>query len=121
MTNARNMASKLLITLTLVCGLVSSSFAHTGFRVIPSPEIAAYLAAGGVLADICGNASDQDGTAPQKCEACRLIETVFSSSNDVCMIITLSAEMQAQTFVAKRLRQTLALDAARLSRAPPKA
>lgn len=113
--------SRFLVSLSLLFAMATIGFAHTGFSKIPTPEMAAYLAAGGSLTDICGGAEDQDGTSRQTCEACLLLSAALMPHNTLGRALDLSEKTRILSFVAKLLLQSQGLDSARLSRAPPAA
>lgn len=111
---------RLLLCLSLVLAMATSGFAHRGVESGPAPELAAYLAAGGSLADLCGDVGGgHEGV--QSCAACRLIEAAFMPFEAVGVPLRLSAGTQAHVLVAKRLQRSRGLDPARLTRAPPAA
>ncbi|KIN64564.1 hypothetical protein Z946_3456 [Sulfitobacter noctilucicola] len=98
-----------------------SAFAHTGARPALSPELEAYVAAGGTLAELCGTAGEQDGTQGQKCEACRLIGAALLPRDAHGVPVARCDQTRILTFVAKRLHNSRPLDPARQTRAPPQA
>lgn len=112
---------KLLTSVALIFAMVSSGFAHTGLRPALSPDITAYVAAGGSLSDICGSIGEQDGTYSQKCEACRLMDTALAPRFCHALPMVLSDQTRVLAFVAKRLYHSRPLDPTRLTRAPPQA
>lgn len=59
-------ATLCLITLALL----SLPFAHRTQAAPTTPELASFLAMGGTLADICGDAGEM---TPLGCEACRIV------------------------------------------------
>lgn len=112
---------KLLTPLALIFAMAVSGFAHKTMQPSLSPGFAAYVAAGGSLADICGGSGEQDGAQGQKCEACRLIGAALVPRNCHGIALKLSDQTRIFTFIAKRLHHTRPLDPARLTRAPPQA
>lgn len=97
--------------------LVSVGFAHRNMQ----PELAAYLAAGGSLDDICGSMGGDDIAPSSDCEACRLSDSLIHLPVCDHRIITTTDATFVFGFVAKRLIQSQGLDPARLTRAPPQA
>ena len=75
MTKKLHLHARLSVVVALLVALVSSAWAHRVSDVPYDAELGAYLAAGGLLEDICadGQGSHQEG---QTCDACRLVDTV---------------------------------------------
>lgn len=108
------------VAIALAIALTSVGFAH---RVAPTgmtPELAAYVAAGGQLSDICGIADGENTPGALDCEACRLtdntVHPVFG-----CVVHTELVETLVLVVVAKRISERNELDPARMTRAPPQA
>ncbi|MGH1413599.1 MAG: hypothetical protein ACRBB0_08895 [Pelagimonas sp.] len=112
---------RLITSIALIFAMVASGFAHSGARTGVSDDLAAYVAAGGWLGDICGDVDDPKGTQGQKCEACRLIGAALVPPHDIHCTPIVTDETRRFNFVAKRLHQARSLDLARLTRAPPQA
>jgi hypothetical protein len=121
MINVQTHFCKLLTSIALVFALVSSSFAHTGFRPALSPDLAAYVAAGGSLVDFCGKSSEKEVVQGQKCDVCRLIGAIFLPQAYHGAPLVVLEQTLTLSFVAKRLHHTRPLDPSRLTRAPPQA
>ncbi|WP_298975555.1 hypothetical protein [uncultured Roseobacter sp.] len=113
--------ASVLTKLVLVFALVSVGFAHTFGRATLSPELAEYVAAGGSLADICGEIDGQGPMMPTDCEACRIVDNLALPHHGSLATLAVLAETRTLAFVSKRLRQSQGLDPARLTRAPPQA
>ncbi|SEN02142.1 hypothetical protein SAMN04488003_1086 [Loktanella fryxellensis] len=68
---------RLALVLVLTCAMGLSGLAHRFSAPTPQdPSIAAFLAAGGTLADLCGVPLDADhpaGTGRGGCDVCRLV------------------------------------------------
>ncbi|KIC50512.1 hypothetical protein RA29_06680 [Tateyamaria sp. ANG-S1] len=110
----------------LICAvmvaLATIGFAHrTAPPATASPELAAYIAAGGSLADLCGPFDGNSPAPVQKCEACRITDTAGWPSGPCTDRPVMLAKIFAFSFIAKRLIERHGLDAARLVRAPPHA
>jgi hypothetical protein len=108
------------VVIALAIALTSVGFAH---RLAPNgitPELAAYVAAGGQLSDICGAADGDNTPVSSDCEACRLTDN-FVQPIIVRTVHTERAETLVLAFVAKRISERNDLDPARLTRAPPQA
>lgn len=108
------------VVIALAIALTSVGFAH---RLAPTgitPELAAYVAAGGQLSDICGAADGDNKTVASDCEACRLTDNIEQPRIGFSVHTEL-AETLVLAFVAKRISERNDLDPARLTRAPPQA
>lgn len=121
MQNAPSTLCKFFTSLALIFAMGASGFAHGGARAPISPDLAAYVAAGGLLADICGGSGEQDSATGQKCEACRLIGAALVPQNCPGIPVLVTDQTQVLSFVAKQIHRTHPLDPARLTRAPPQA
>ncbi|WP_281991180.1 hypothetical protein [Sulfitobacter geojensis] len=110
-----------LVAAALILAVALSGFAHRGGQAALSPDLAAYVAAGGALADLCGGPGEQEGGPSQKCEACRQIGAAVIPHSVRCAPAILNGETRTLTFVAKRLHHARPLDPAQLTRAPPQA
>lgn len=105
----------------LVLTLVGAGVFHTGARSSVPSELAAYVAAGGALTDICGDMPEGDESGQFRCETCRLIgvalvPSALYSAALVCGVRTLRLQ-----HVATQIHYAKPLDPSRLSRAPPQA
>jgi hypothetical protein len=120
MGNMLSTLCKFFISFALIFAMAASGFAHSSARKALSPELAAYVAAGGSLADICGRSDEQDKANGQRCEVCRLIGAVIVPRNCHGAPLSVSDHTRIFAFVAKRLHRTHPLDPTRLTRAPPK-
>ncbi|MBY5931705.1 hypothetical protein KUV51_01735 [Tateyamaria omphalii] len=113
---------KLSLICAVMVALATIGFAHqTAQPETPSPELAAYVAAGGSLADLCGPFDGGSQVHIQKCEACRISDTALWPSGHCTDRPLTLAKIFAFSFIAKRLIERHGLDAARLVRAPPHA
>lgn len=112
---------RLSVAAALCLALVAIGYGHRTQGPDMTPELAAYVAAGGSLSDLCGP-TDGDGPAPRAdCEACRLSDTL-TTLRDPCLAASrITPKTFVFGFVAKRLRQTSGPDPVRLTRAPPRA
>ena len=110
---------RLLTTLSLIFAFVSLGFAHEDIPTPMTPELAAFVAAGGSISDICrGDHTPQHGQAVD-CEACRITEN-FAILQGYPLVAPVRLErVQTWRFVAQRLSGEQSLDSARLTRAPP--
>lgn len=112
--------AKVLAVCALIVAMAGSGFAHKVERSELSPDLAAYVAAGGLLIDICGTGG-QTEAGGVKCDACRLIGAAVVPLDTGLGPVVLTAPARKMAFVAKRLRNSQGLDPARLTRAPPQA
>ena len=108
------------VVIALAIALTSVGFAH---RVAPTgitPELAAYIAAGGQLSDLCGIADGENTPVASDCEACRLTDNTVQSRIG-CAVHTELAGTLVLAVVAQSILERNDLDPARLTRAPPQA
>ena len=82
-------------------------------------ELAAFVAVGGSMSDICADGHQPEHEQAVHCEACRITDdfVIFQSCTH-----TASAELenvQIWAFIAEHLSQSQGLDPTRLTRAPP--
>ncbi|SFT01330.1 hypothetical protein SAMN04488040_2760 [Sulfitobacter marinus] len=110
-----------LTAFALVFAMVFSGVAHTGLARAMSPDLAAYVATGGSLEDLCTPASGNNGAQAKKCEVCRLLGAALEPRPCVGAPLVVTEKTRVLTFVAKRLHHRHPLDPARLTRAPPQA
>lgn len=108
------------IVIALAIALASVGFAHRTVSTAMTPALAAYVAAGGQLGDLCGTAGEGRASATQDCEACRMAENILTPGAGWIGFSQL-AKTRVFAFVAKRISERNDLDPARLSRAPPRA
>lgn len=109
----------------VVCGIVIAltalGFAHRTAQPALTPELSAYVAAGGALSDICGITGEPSDALHQTCDACRITDSFALSTNACSDTAKQIAKVYAFDFIAKRLAESGRLDTARLVRAPPQA
>ena len=105
------------LVVKIVLALVG--FAHKTTQTNLSPEMAAFVSAGGSLTDLCGDIGGTEQTGYSDCEACRIADSMIQlRCVDSADYVTLQKTLTF-AFVAKRLSQSRGLDPARLTRAPP--
>lgn len=85
-----------------------------------TPELAAYVAAGGVLDDICGLYDGEGVPTSVDCEACRITDNLLQTKAQTIAPTKLKENL-VLAVVAKRIAERNDLDPARLTRAPPRA
>lgn len=112
-------ALRALLRLVLMLAMIGVGFAHQIAAREISPELAAYVAAGGTLADLCGTAGDDETGATSDCQACRISDG--AALHPLCPqpVIAVLDQTQVYRFVAKRLLHRHGRDPSRLTRAPP--
>lgn len=108
-----------LTTISLIAAFISLGFAHKNMQPVMTPDLVAFVAAGGSVADICGGDQYPAHTGTVNCEACRIADNL--TVTQICdPVATIDLErIQRWRFIAKRLAQSQGLDPARLTRAPP--
>ncbi|WP_187431125.1 hypothetical protein [Roseobacter fucihabitans] len=105
--------------MALICAMALSAFSHSGVRAAVSPDLAAYVAAGGSLSDICAGLDGKDDAQRQNCEACRLMGAALVPPSSPALPLVVTDQTRRLIFVAKELHRTCAPDRSRLTRAPP--
>ena len=116
MTRMSTLFARFAIAIALGVAMVGSGFAHQVLPVSYDDELRDYVAAGGSLADLCGEA---DAAAGETCNACRLVDHVSSPSAGTAMVGYIDCKVAAQGFVATSLHNPVSIDPTRLTRAPP--
>lgn len=113
-------AIRVQVLIIVSVAMVATGFAHNTRAAAYSPDIVAFLAAGGSLADVCGGTQDGSETGhPYDCEICRIAQGLhLTATPNPEPSLTLATTLICQ-FVAKRLHNAKPLDPARLTRAPP--
>ena len=108
-----------LVTISLICTFALLGFAHKNTPTPVSPELAAFLAAGGSISDICNDDHEPEHEQSVDCEACRIADS-FAILRGCKQVAPAELDVvQNWRFIAKRLSQSQGLDPARLTRAPP--
>ena len=108
-----------LVTVTLIGAFALLGIAHKDVPIPMSSDLAAFLAAGGSLSDICGDDHEPEHEQTIDCEACRITDS-FVIMHGCKQAVPVELEVvQKWRFIAKRLSQSQGLDPARLTRAPP--
>ena len=108
-----------LVTISLICTFALLGFAHKNTPTPVSPELAAFLAAGGSISDICNGDHEPEHEQSVDCEACRIADS-FAILRGCKQVAPAELDVvQNWRFIAKRLSQSQGLDPARLTRAPP--
>jgi len=109
----------LLATVLVLLSLATSGFAHRFAPVDLSPELQAYVANGGALADLCGTGDSPHSGTMADCKTCRLIGAMALPEAVTGLPVPVLEKTQTLRFVAKRLLHTRKPDPSRLTRAPP--
>ncbi|MFK7765443.1 MAG: hypothetical protein AB8B62_19425 [Roseobacter sp.] len=110
-----------VLLLAATVSLASVGVAHQTGEPEMSPELAAYVAAGGLLDDICGSSGDPHRGGSVDCEMCRIADTLLDLRFEDHANAVDTPKCRAFRFVAKKIVQSCSLDPARLTRAPPQA
>lgn len=105
----------------MVLSMISVGFAHKSAQPNLSPDLAAFVSAGGSLTDICGPLGDSDHRRFAECEACRIADNVMAPRGCNSPVASTIQKTLTFQFVAKRLAHSRGFDPARLTRAPPQA
>ncbi|QYX56884.1 hypothetical protein K1T73_00230 [Roseovarius sp. SCSIO 43702] len=109
-----------LVLLTVVLGFALTGFAHRVGASDTDPGLAAYLDAGGSLAEICGDVGSDDHAKSQICEACRLVgAAILPVPADALARLDGKALKQPNRWQGTRL-VTPWRDPARQARGPPR-
>lgn len=108
------------VVVALAIAITAVGFAHRSVSTVMSAELAAYVAAGGQLSDICSLGDGEGDPARVECEAC-LISDTFVHLRMHRVNYTETKQTCTFAFVAKRIAERSNLDPARLTRAPPQA
>lgn len=111
--------SKLLVVFALICAMASSGFAHRGVTAPFDPELAAYVAAGGALDDLCGHPAGSSDQGTQSCEACRLLNAIILPSLDPACTIRLGEPSRIRTPQGTENLISAKLDLIHAARGPP--
>lgn len=85
-----------------------------------TPELTAYIAAGGQLSGICGNIDGDSAPVTVDCEACRISNTSVLIQDSRPRFVQTTATRTFE-FIAKRVAERNDLDPARLTRDLPHA
>lgn len=110
---------RLLTLIVLIFAVLSLGFGHKRGPTEMTPEMAAYVAAGGSIFDLCGgNELPHEGQI-MDCEACRIADNLVTLQACEPAAFAELAQVQAWRFIAKHLSESQGLDPARLTRAPP--
>ncbi|THH37409.1 hypothetical protein E4Z66_10910 [Aliishimia ponticola] len=109
----------LILRSAMIVALIGIGFAHNFKTSAPSPELAAFVALGGSLADVCGDLDGQGRSGSSECQACRIADAAALIGGCEAVPVAVLASFETLGFVAKRIHNRTALDPARLTRAPP--
>src|SRR6056297_2860840 len=73
MTRIAPTLMRYLTVLALLVAFATAGLSHRAASQLPDPDLVAYVQAGGVLSDICGDADGGAHPGASTCEACRLV------------------------------------------------
>ena len=116
-----DIAGKLLTLIVLSVALVAVSLAHKPDHAPMSPELAAFIDAGGSLSAMCLVDEEQDDGEVHDCDACRIVDGFALSSPAHAAEATSCTYTRKLQNVAKLRHHSKPLDPTRLTRAPPQA
>ena len=108
------------VVAALAVALTAVGFAHRTAPQPMTPELADYIAAGGLLSDLCVTPNGETRGTVAECEACRVISATLALAPER-MCLAKTEKTLTYAFVAKRIAERNDLDPTRLSRAPPRA
>jgi hypothetical protein len=113
--------SKLLVVFALICAMASSGFAHRFVSQSLDPALAAYVAAGGSLEDICGPTKGSSHQIAQSCEACRLVNAAVLPVHDPAGTALFGKLAVVRVPVQETELRSAELDLSSAARGPPAA
>lgn len=106
--------------LALTLALVVTGFAHRAAARPLTPELTAYVAAGGSLADLCG-VDQEDASSATPCPACHLIGATLIPDSTLDLLLVLRGPIRQPHPAPQQHSHLRPADRARHSRAPPHA
>ncbi len=109
----------ILATFAVMIALALSGFAHQGAGATTAPGYAAYVAAGGSIADLCGDTSGSPKSIGAKCEACRLIGAAIVPCAATGLALHLSDPVSVGYIVPRLSVHPGRSDPSHPARAPP--
>lgn len=112
-------SSKLLVVLALICALAGSGFAHRVAEPSGEPALAAYVLAGGSLAELCGDVDGPRHDILQSCEACRLVNSAVLAEHDTVVASVVGKPSRLEVSGHQSAFTATRLDQSRLVRGPP--
>lgn len=110
---------KLSVVFALLVAMAGTGFAH---RVTPQDvdqSLQSYLAAGGTLAELCGDAEQGSHGAGQTCDACRLVDSVLLPKASQASVSGMGRPRVACHLSPTQVVATSAKETAHPVRAPP--
>lgn len=108
--------ARFAIVFALAFAMATSGFAHRIAAADVDESLQSYVAAGGSLADICG---DIGASLGETCDACRLVDTAFVPPLSSHCQSAIDAKIAAVIAVVHLPDVANASDPSRLVRAPP--
>lgn len=82
--------ARLFVVFAIAVAMTGSSFAHRVAAPQLDESLLAYVAAGGVLDEICGEAGFDAGGA-ENCDACRLVDSTMLPANGAIRLADIDA------------------------------
>lgn len=119
MRHALTPFARFSVVFALLVAMAGTGFAH---RVVPQDlddGLKSYLAAGGTLAELCGDAEQGSHGAGQTCDACRLVDSVLLPKASQAPASGLGRPRVACHLSPTQVVATSAQDPAHPVRAPP--
>lgn len=111
--------SKLMVVFALICAMATTSFAHRFVSQSLDPALAAYVAAGGSVEDICGYTEGSSHQNVPSCEACRLVNAAVLPDHDPACIAPFCKLALVRVAVQETELRSARLDLSRAARGPP--
>ncbi|WP_386679730.1 hypothetical protein [Loktanella sp. R86503] len=111
--------SGLFVVIAVIIAMASTGFAHRFVSQPLDPALTAYVAAGGSLADICGQTDGSSHHSLQSCEACQLVNAAVVPSHDPACDAPFGLLSAVHASKADLYFQSATFDMSRAPRAPP--
>ena len=109
---------RMFTTITLICAFITLGFAHKDIPTPMTAELAAFIAVGGSMSDICADDHQPEHGQAVHCEACRIADDFVIFQTCTHTAFAELENVQIWAFIAKHLSQSQGLDPTRLTRAP---
>ncbi|MGJ8544337.1 MAG: hypothetical protein ACSHWZ_02760 [Sulfitobacter sp.] len=120
MSFVTSLLARCLTALVLCAALTATGFAHQRDKAPLPADMAAFIASGGTLSDLCNRGGPARGGG-MKCEACRLMDSGAPLPELGWSQVSIRLRMARLRIIAQTRHRAKPLDPARHSRAPPQA
>lgn len=110
--------AKLCVTFAIFIAMASSGFAHRAAPAQLDESLIAYVAVGGTLDDLCGDAGF-GGTGGGTCDACRLVDTATVPANGVFALTEIRHRLSGSALNVPNAPLALVANPSCPVRAPP--